>query len=62
MHLKMAPVMVRLSWILSLSGTLTLALTHLTPIIPTAAFLALVAAAIIVQRQVTRVDSTLPPR
>ena len=62
MHLRMAPLMARLAWVLLLSGALTLGLSHLTPLIPTAAFLALVATAIIVQQKVTRVDATLPLR
>lgn len=62
MHQAMVAVMTRPAWAIWLSGALTLAVTHLTSAVPAAAFLALVASAVIMQRKVTTIDAGRPPR
>ena len=58
----MAPVTSRLAWLLWRIGAHTTVLTRLTPVIPAAAFLALIASAVIMQRNVTKIDAGLPSR
>ncbi len=62
MHVRMAPVMTRLAWLLWLAGALTLLLAHVTAWMPAVAFATLTGGALIMQRNLNRVDAGLPGR